>query len=80
MKLIALEGFADVALEAGVEVGAAFAEGFGAGIAVVYLTAEGHQGAEGIALVADVGIDRQLPAHGFFAGAHYHHGFGLAIE
>ena len=76
----ALEGFADVALEAGIEALAVLGEAIGANFGVVHLTAEGHQGAERIALLLDVLVDGQLPAHGLLARAHHHHRLGLAIQ
>ena len=76
----ALEGFADITLEAGIEALAVLREAIGANLGVVHLTAEGHQGAERIALLLDVFVDSELPAHGLLAGAHHHHRLGLAIE
>ena len=55
-------------------------EAIGADVGIVDLTAEGHQGAKRIALLLDVLIDGQLPAHGLLAGTHHHHRLGLALQ
>ena len=80
MELIALEGFADIALKALVEVRAFFGEAIRTRLAVVHLAAKGHQGAEGVTLGCDILIDGQLPAHRFLTRTHNHHGLGLAIQ
>ena len=55
-------------------------EAIGVDLGIVDLSAEGHQGAERIALLLDVLIDGELPAHGLPAGAHHHHRLVLAIQ
>ena len=79
--LVALEGFADVAaLQVRVERRAGFGEGIRARFLVVHLAGERHQRADLVAVLLDVFVDGELPAHGLHAAADDHHRLGLAVE
>ena len=79
--LVALERFANVAaLQIGIERLAVLREAVRTGLLVVHFSGEGHQRADLVAVVLDVFVDGQLPAHGLDAAADHDHCLGLAVQ
>ena len=67
-------------VQVGIKRLAGFRERVRAGFRVVHLAGKRDQRADLVAALADVFVDRELPAHGLHAAPQHHHRLGLASK